>query len=742
MPQTFLQKLTRDFRPESLLPSLSAGLIAGIIIVMVQISLAALIFSGDLSHFVSGGIGLTLFGSFVVSAVVALTSSYRGAVGVAQDISAALIAPMAAGIVTGLIPSASPDEKYATVVAAIAVTSLVTGLGFLLMGLFRLGGLIRYIPYPVIGGFLAGTGWLLIKGSIGVMADVPLIPEALPHLVQPEILVKWLPGLLFAVLLYLATRYSSHFFTIPGLLLAATAVFFATMWVFGVPLPEITARGWLLGPFPQGMLWRPLTPEQWGLVHWSAILGSAGTIGTVLLVSAISLLLNASGLELTARQEIDLDHELRSSGLANLLSALGGGTPGFQALSLSALGYRFKANSRLVGLFAAAVCGLTLFFGAPLLVFLPKPVIGGLLFFLGLSFLLEWVYDAWFKLAHGEYAIVLLILVAMNTVGILEGVGLGVLVAVALFVFDYSHTDIVRHSLSGANFRSNVDRPKLYEQLLHTKGELTHIMELRGFIFFGTANQLLTRVRARVEDASLLAPRFIVLDFRQVTGLDASAVLSFNKMKQLAQSRNFVLVFTDLAPAIQRKLEGEVLTSADAALWQVFSDLNHGVEWCEEQIIRQIEGVGLTARFKTSLQQLEGLLPKPDGLERLKSYCDKLQVEAGHILIRQGRAPGGLYFVEFGGAEALLALEDGNVLRLRRMSTGTIVGEVSLYADTEATASVITDRPGTIYFLSTEKLKEMEQQAPELASVLHRYIAQVLSERLIGSTNVLEALLA
>src|SRR5689334_4348335 len=112
--QPFLGKLARDFHPKTLLPSLSAGLIAGIIIVMVQISLAALIFSGELSQFISGGIGLTLFGSFVVSTVVALTSSYRGAVGVAQDISAAIIAPMAAGIVTTMMLVASPEEKYAT----------------------------------------------------------------------------------------------------------------------------------------------------------------------------------------------------------------------------------------------------------------------------------------------------------------------------------------------------------------------------------------------------------------------------------------------------------------------------------------------------------------------------------------------------------------------------------------------------------------------------------------------------
>ena len=78
MKSSYIRQLTRNFQPDRILPSFTAGLIAGVIIVMIEISLAALIFSGDLSAFVSDGIGLTLFSSFVIGVVVALTSSFRG----------------------------------------------------------------------------------------------------------------------------------------------------------------------------------------------------------------------------------------------------------------------------------------------------------------------------------------------------------------------------------------------------------------------------------------------------------------------------------------------------------------------------------------------------------------------------------------------------------------------------------------------------------------------------------------
>ena len=739
MGQPFFRQLAGEFQLKRLFPSFFAGLMTGILTIIIEISLAALIFSGDLSRFVSNGIGITLFSSVVIGVVVALTSSLRGAVAVGQDIPAAILAPVAAGIVASFSSSISPESTYVTVVAVIAVSSLVTGIGFLMMGIFRLGGLIRFIPYPVIGGFLAGTGWLLVKGSFGVMADASLTLAGLPHLFQAGIVVRWLPGLLFAILLYLVVRRYNHFLIIPGLLLAAILAFYVVMWVNSISIAYAVARGWLLGPFAQGTLWHPIVLSDLRLIQWPAILGNAGSIGTILLVSAVALLLNASGLEVTVRQDIDLDRELRSAGLANLLSGMSGGTPGFQALSLSALGYRLKASSRLVGIISASLCGLALFFGAPLLSLLPKPVIGGLLLFLGLSFLVEWVYDAWFKMSKRDCIIILLILVAMNAIGVLQGVGLGLLVAIGLFVYDYSHTSIIRHILSGASFHSNVDRPPFYNQFLRDHADLIYILELQGFIFFGTVNKLLDQVRKRVSDPVRPCPRFIVLDFGHVSGLDSSAVESFIKMQQLALANNFGLVLTHLSTAMEEKLKKtEMLARPDATLWRTFSDLNHGVAWCEEQIIQT--GIAPAIEFPTFFQLLGEVLPDPGGSAKLKAYCECLQVQAGHILIRQSQPSRGLFFIETGGAEVELELKTGQKVRLRKM-TGTIVGEMSHYTGHPATASVITDQPGVIYFLSNEKLEEMESKDPDLASALHKFIARLLSERLTDSNHVVEALL-
>ena len=83
--------------------------------------------------------------------------------------------------------------------------------------------------------------------------------------------------------------------------------------------------------------------------------------------------------------------------------------------------------------------------------------------------------------------------------------------------------------MSGNRYQSTVVRPRLYEKLLCQKGDWLYILKLHGFIFFGTADQLLTQLQRRLNDPKQLNLRYVVFDFQQVTGLDSSAVLSFIK---------------------------------------------------------------------------------------------------------------------------------------------------------------------------------------------------------------------
>ena len=224
-----------------------------------------------------------------------------------QDVPAAITALIAAAVAAALPAGAGDGEVFATVVAAIALTSVTTGLFFLALGLFKLGGLSRFIPYPVIGGFLAGTGWLLLKGSVGVLAGVPLSLRNLPVLMQAETVIRWLPGLVFGIVLLLVLRRTSHYLALPALLVGAIAAFFVLLLATGTSLAEATARGWLLEPFPAGDIWRPLGPAILGEASWGTIFAQAPSMLAVMLAGMVALLLNATGLELVVQRDVDLD---------------------------------------------------------------------------------------------------------------------------------------------------------------------------------------------------------------------------------------------------------------------------------------------------------------------------------------------------------------------------------------------------------------------------------------------------
>jgi SulP family sulfate permease len=717
-------------------------LVTGIIEVATSAAFAALIFSGDLAAYIPRGIGLMLVGTMVFASLTALFSSLPGLVAGLQDNAVAILALISAAIVNQMPALATHQEKFATVVVAIALSSLLTGVLFLSLGQFRLGNLIRFIPYPVIGGVIAGSGLLLTFGAISVMTGVPVSLFHLHPIIQPGLWVKLLPGLLFALFLLVALRHRNHVLILTGTLIAAIVVFYILLGLTNTSIAKAIEQGWLLGALPAngGRLWQPLGFSDLAQVNWLVIGHQIGSLSVIAIIGVIAILLNLTGIELATGQNVDLNRDLKAAGIANLVAGLGGSMVGWHTLSDSTLIYKMGARSRLVGFVLAAVCGIVLWLGGWLVLYFPNPVLGGLLLFLGLDLLVTWVYDAWFKLPITDYLIMILILIGINTIGFLEGVCIGLVLAIVLFIVDYSRINVVKHTLTGTTFHSNVSRPRLYQQLLRRKGDWLYILELQGFIFFGTAQKILDMVRQRIDNRDLPPVRFLVLDFRPVNGFDSSALFGFAKMKQLTHARGITLVFTSLSPKMQRQMEKEILREGEEDSLQVFADLDHGIEWCEDQMIASFESLDFGSTPSTLMKQLEKALPSSVSAAELMTYFEEKKAEQGEYVIRQGD-DSALYFIETGQVTVQLEGNDDKIIRLRTMRSGTVVGELGLYLDRKASASVIADEPCTLFYLPAKKLKEMENNAPEIASAFHKFLAGILSERLIDTNDTLEALI-
>src|SRR5215217_1347989 len=721
------------------LPILSIGLVDGIIVLPLIISFAILIFLGELGAFATTGIGMVLFGGLILQIIMGLTSSVPGMLGGPQDSPAAVLGLTAAAIVASM-KDAPIEAKFITVVATTVLTSIIAGFFFVFIGGFKLSRFVRFVPYPVVGGFIAGTGLLLVQGAIGVLLGFTPDLANLNLLFTAGNLLLWIPGIVFGTLVLISSRRFNHFLAYPALLVGTIAVFYISMWISGFDTHELRQMGLLLGPFPHGALWKPLDFSLLAQVDWKIIVGQSSNIAAVAIISLISLLLNASALELIAQKDVDLDRELISTGIANIASGLGGSSVGYHMLGISSLAFRMGISNRLVSLLAASVTGITLLFGASLLSLIPKLIAGGLIFFVGLSFLMEWLYDAWFQLPRIDYMLVWVILIVVGAFGFLEGVGTGIVIAVVLFVVNYSRIDIIKDVLTGTSYQSHTERPFEQRQLITRLGERIQILRLHGFIFFGTSQSLVNHINHRIKDSERENLHYLILDFQHVSALDSSAVFSFIRLRQLANTHEFHLVLSDLNQETKNKLSRAGLSEQEEWI-HFFPSLDYGMEWCESNLLVQ-EGGSAILRVGTLHAQLKKMLPTQEHVDKFMNYLEKEEVQQYHIVINQGDPPDSMYFIDSGELTTRLEISKGKFIRLRNQLGGTMVGEMGLFLKHSRTATVVAEEPSVLYKLSLDNYNRMMQDDPILAFHLHQWIGQVLSVRLAQNNRTIEVLLS
>ena len=458
------------------------------------------------------------------------------------------------------------------------------------------------------------------------------------------------------------------------------------------------------------------------LSQWAGIL-------TAVFVATIAILFNISGTEIVLHRDLDTNRELRDAGALNVISGALGGIPGYHALSLSALAERMSVDARVAGLIAAAVPLAGVIFGASVIELIPRMIVGGVLVFLGLAFMVDWVWDKRKVLPPLEYGVVLVILAVVIGSAYLDGVAVGLVLAVVLFAINYGRIELVREVAFGETYHSNVDRPPVEREALRTKSDAVQILRVNGFVFFGSANGLLERIRKRVEATPL---RFLVIDLRRVTGVDSSAVVAFVKVMHLAEADGFELVFTGASELVRKQLrQGGVVESEGIVRFE--PDLDRGLQRCEEGLLKG----GAAEPVVVADGSSDGLGGMPPGL---RTYLERRELSEGTVLIRQDEPPDDVFVLESGRLSVETVTPEGTRMRLRTLRPGVVVGEMAMYTGVPRSADVVAETPSVVLRLSRESIERVEAADPALAAALHRWLATTLSERLGDSLRAFDAL--
>jgi sulfate permease, SulP family len=721
--------------------TLAAAAVATMMIVVDLISFSQLIFSGPLAESRAAGVSAMLAaylaGSLVFLALrrdVVISLSFFGAAAIVQAAIAAAVAEQlrAAGVT-------DPGTVGRLVLVACGASTLVTGLVFALLGTLRASLVAQLLPLPVLTGFLAGVGLLLLRSGVQIGAHLDDPVAALlgvldpagtaPGRVDPGALGRVGLTLGIGLCAFYLPRRITHWATYPAVILTSLLVVHLGLAWQGIDTGAAQAAGWLIDPLPTGSLLQ--APAVGGLAAFdpALLLPILPKILTYVVVAVVVQILYVVTIELDLRREFDVDRVFAASGLANLLGGLfGSPVMGFDRTSTLLL-HNIGGGRWLGRWLTLAAMAALLILGAGLLALLPRPLAGGALVAIGVGHLLN-LARAGRTFLRWEVAIAFAVCAATAAFGATIGCLVGIVLAMLIFAVQYAQIPPLRRALSGAERRSSVIRAPETAERLRAAGGRTRIYSLQGYLFFLNAQAIHRRVAAEAADLCVL-----ILDFRDCVGLDSSALVAFRKIGQRAEQRGFDVLLVHLGPTVLHQVARSGLTANPRI--RILDTLDEALRGAEATLLAEAGSAG-TADVALFAQHVAEQLGSPFGPADYAPYLTVRDLAAGEVLMRQGEPADALYFVEQGVVSIALALPGRPSLRLRTTTAGTVIGEIALVQGGRRTATALAETPCRVVGIDRAALARMERERPDLALTFQRFLILELAGKVVDTNRLLE----
>jgi sulfate permease, SulP family len=740
----------RDHTIASIVTALGAGLLTGLLILTECLSYAVLIF-GELPRDLHGidALGLGL-GSMLSAAIIATLycSAWGSRPPSTGGPDAALVGIMSVATTkVGAAVSASGIQASSLVphfLFLFVLTSLACGVTLLALSRFGASRAAHFIPYPVIAGFLVASGVLLLYGGACVVIGRTVSPDMLWDLSDTDRTRRLAAALFCAVALWLASARGRRSSLVPVTALVCALVLVAT--IEGL-VPGHLQKGWFLPTNVSPQIWSPLQMDQVRQLDWPALFKAAPEIVAIVMVLIVAMIAKLSAFEALDGQAGNVSVDMRTLGYANLMGVGFGASP----MNLSGPGVRTvltaAGGTRLSGIIIAIVCAVMFVVGDHALSSIPAPLVAGFLMFSGMSLL----QGALMRPIRGRRAldlsVIVVVALACLNFGYLTGLGLGVVIACVMFAVSYSRIGLIRRHVTRANLSSDVDYGSELNSTLRKHGHAIHVYWLSGYMFFGSADAAFTQIRISCQEAPEDKPvRYVVFDCSRITGADASAIMSLQKLKAFATNHDVTLVFCALSKTLANTLTRDQLIGG-ASPHQVFPTRQQGLEWCEQELLEIVSpSVGdVTSQVPTAIETtfidwLCAELQQKADRDTLMMYFKRRYLTGPMVLYEQGDPATHLDLIVAGQATVSYRKADGQGTRLRRMRQRTVVGEMGFFRSGVRTATVSLEEPALFYSLTSADYQRMKSDHPALATAFTIFIIRTLAERLEFANTEVAAL--
>ena len=686
------------------------------------------------------GLGVVLFTALGFDAAsgalaglmgAAILSMCSGLAGATTGMISAPNGPVTMLLVASLYDISSGGIESSALLTSLALILALAGIIQIVLGLTLGGYLVKYIPFPVIAGLVTGIGLLMIFSQIEsitrtAITDVDGLLKALPFVIALFTLASihisarlWprvpciLAGMIF------------------GMLCFHLIIFFISS--------EVPAR-WVVGEIPsiQGIIKMPELQDIKTL-PWLKILIAAFAVA---MLASIDCLLTAVVADGQTRSRHDSKKELTAQGIGQILAGLfgavgGGGTKGSTLVAIDSGGRRW----------AAVVCAIVIFslilFAGDVGHYLPISVLAGVIAYVGIN-LIDLNIINWLQRKRLRIDAFVAVAVILSTLvyDLLFGLGVGLIGSMLLYIRGQIRVPVLHDRATGKDRRSLQQRTLAENRLLDDYGDRIIYLELRGNLFFGTADRLYNELLKDLEK-----PIWMVINLRRVQHIDSSAVHLLAQMASRLQQSGGTMVFSNVIKHSGgfkkiNKAFRQLGSIDELSSVKTFPSTDVALQFAEDNLLESIGAEPQLKQFKVSIEdnRLCSNLNKKT-IKALTKVLQTAQFPKKKILFKQGDPGESIYLVLSGEVEIRLPIGRYHYKRAAKIGPGNYFGSVAfLRPGLRSTTGVVT-ADCELMVLDRKSLKTLMKKG-EHEAVVHilESVARTVASQLRWSRSELTRL--
>ncbi len=715
------------------------GLAAMLVALPAAIAFGVLVYSSISPQMIGEGAFVGIMGA----AALGLTAPLFGRT---PALISAPCAPAAAILSALAVDLIGQGIEIGRISGLLALTALFAALLQILYGLLKGGQLIKYIPFPVVSGYLSGVGLIIAMGQLPKLLGLPKGLGLWQGLQSPDL---WQPtgivvGVVTIAVMLITPRVTQKIpATIMGLTAGIVSYFVLGLWV--PALLSLDANSLVVGTisanssFLATVSGRFASIAQIQLSDLRLVAHSAVALSALL---SIDTLKTCVILDSLTKNRHNSNRELLGQGMANLMAFITGGMSGSGTMGPTLVNVSSGGRTTLSGFIEGGLVVLALVVLSPLIAWVPISALAGILLVVAFR-IFDW--RSFRLLQHKEtrfdFIVIAAVVVVAETVGLISAAATGVGLAILLFIRDQIRISVLRQRATLKDVSSKTYRLESENAVLQAHGDEAAVIDLQGNLFFGTTDHLFTQL-----EADLATQKWLLFDMRRVQSLDYTATHLFTLMQDRLKERGGELLFSGMPSSLpsgqdlQRYMKDVGLLDGQNGI-RLFESRDEGLEWMESRILNESGEFEKPAEQTLDLKDIE-LLREMDGstLNALRLCVHELSVHAGEHIFTVGDSGDDIFMIRRGTVRILLPLKGGKYHHLATFSQGDYFGEMAFLDYHQRSANAIAKTDCELYVLSRKKFNLRVYDNAVLGARVFARIASAISARLRQADSELSAL--